>query len=76
MRFTQNAQIAFSPEFTSCNTCNKIVRGLKDTCQFCGSENIEGITRITGYFSKISGWNKGKKGELKDRFKNKEYFNG
>lgn len=76
MRFTQNSQIAFSPEFTSCNSCNRIERGLREACPFCGSENIEGITRITGYFSKISGWNKGKKGELKDRFKNKEYFNG
>jgi hypothetical protein len=29
--------------------------------------NIEQMTRITGYFSKVSGWNKGKLGELKDR---------
>ncbi len=33
------------------------------------------MTRITGYFSKISGWNKGKLGELADRYKNREYFN-
>jgi len=71
---TQNAQIAFSPEFTSCNSCSKIVRGLKDKCSYCGSENIEGITRITGYFSKISGWNKGKIGELKDRYRSSGYF--
>ncbi len=29
--------------------------------------NIEHMTRVTGYFSKIEGWNKGKIGELKDR---------
>lgn len=29
--------------------------------------NIEHITRITGYFSRVSGWNKGKKGELAER---------
>jgi Anaerobic ribonucleoside-triphosphate reductase len=29
--------------------------------------NVEQITRITGYFSKIGGWNKGKRGELADR---------
>ena len=29
--------------------------------------NIEHMTRVTGYFSKIGGWNKGKMGELKDR---------
>ncbi|MBU0671678.1 MAG: anaerobic ribonucleoside-triphosphate reductase, partial [Candidatus Margulisbacteria bacterium] len=72
---TQNAQIAFSPEFTSCNECGKIVRGLRDTCPYCQSENIEGITRITGYFSKIPGWNKGKVAELKDRYRNEEHFN-
>ncbi|OGC03454.1 anaerobic ribonucleoside-triphosphate reductase [candidate division WOR-1 bacterium RIFOXYA12_FULL_43_27] len=69
MRQTDNAQVAFSPEFTSCNDCSKIVRGLRSTCPSCSSENIEGITRITGYFSKINGWNKGKSGELKDRFR-------
>ncbi|MFH1097156.1 MAG: anaerobic ribonucleoside-triphosphate reductase [Candidatus Desantisbacteria bacterium] len=68
-RNTQNAQIAFSPEFTCCNTCGKVVRGLKDCCPFCGSTQIEGITRVTGYFSKISGWNKGKIAELKDRYR-------
>jgi anaerobic ribonucleoside-triphosphate reductase len=64
---TQNGQIAFSPEFTSCNDCGKISRGLQDSCQSCDSGNVDGITRITGYFSKVSGWNKGKLGELKDR---------
>jgi hypothetical protein len=29
--------------------------------------NVEQITRITGYFSKVAGWNKGKRGELADR---------
>jgi len=64
---TDNAQIAFSPEFTTCYDCGKTARGLKESCPSCTSENIEGITRITGYFSKIPGWNKGKIGELKDR---------
>jgi ribonucleoside-triphosphate reductase (formate) len=66
-KHTQNGQIAFSPEFTSCNDCGKTSRGLKSNCPTCNSENVEGITRITGYFSKISGWNKGKLAELKDR---------
>ncbi len=34
-----------------------------------GGRNVDHITRITGYFSKVSGWNKGKQGELKDRQK-------
>jgi len=28
---------------------------------------VEGITRITGYMAKVSSWNPGKLGELKDR---------
>lgn len=34
-----------------------------------GGRNVDHITRITGYFSKVSGWNKGKRGELLDRAK-------
>ena len=29
--------------------------------------NVENITRVTGFFSKTQGWNKGKTGELKQR---------
>jgi len=32
-------------------------------------KNVEHLTRVTGYFSKVSGWNKGKAQELKDRFR-------
>jgi ribonucleoside-triphosphate reductase (formate) len=64
---SQNAQIAFSPEFTSCLDCGRTSRGLSDTCPFCHSTNVEGITRVTGFFSKIGSWNKGKLGELKER---------
>ncbi|MDI6704533.1 MAG: anaerobic ribonucleoside-triphosphate reductase [bacterium] len=66
---TKNAQIAFSPEFTFCMSCHKVVRGLKEECPYCKSRNVEGITRVTGYFSRISGWNKGKIGELRDRYR-------
>ena len=64
---TTAEQIAFSPEFTFCTDCHKTVRGLHDKCTLCGSENIDSMTRIVGYFSNISGWNKGKVAELGDR---------
>lgn len=73
-RLTQNDQIAFSPEFTTCIECARTVRGLLERCPYCGSEEVEGITRITGYFTKISSWNKGKLGELRDRFRNEGFF--
>jgi len=37
-------------------------------------KNIDQITRITGYFSQIRSWNKGKSGELKERYKDDGYF--
>jgi ribonucleoside-triphosphate reductase len=73
-RNSQNDQIAFSPEFTTCTACEKTARGLTHQCPYCGSDQVEGITRITGYFTKISSWNKGKLGELRDRYRNQGYF--
>jgi len=66
-RHTRNAQIAFSPEFTACNSCGKVSRGLHETCTYCNSENVDGITRVTGYFTRTSSWNQGKIAELHDR---------
>lgn len=66
-RDTKNDQVLFCPEFTTCRECSRTFRGLKDECQFCGSKNVEGIARITQYFSRISGWNRGKLAELRDR---------
>jgi anaerobic ribonucleoside-triphosphate reductase len=73
-QLTQNDQIAFSPEFTTCNECSRTARGLMDQCPYCGSEDVDGITRVTGYFTKISSWNKGKLGELKDRHRNQGFI--
>ena len=73
-KYTQNDQVAFSPEFTTCLDCGKTARGLRDTCSYCGSGHVDGITRITGYFTKVSSWNKGKRGELRDRYRNDGQF--
>lgn len=51
----------FSEEKISANELNRL---LVATHQ---GRNIEHITRVTGYFSKVSGWNKGKVAELIDR---------
>jgi len=64
---TQAAQLTISPEFTICRPCQKMSVGLSETCPACGSADVYGITRIVGYFSRISNWNKSKLGELKDR---------
>lgn len=64
---TLSAQLTISPEFTVCNQCKKVSRGLLDFCSHCHSGDVYGITRIVGYYSKINNWNKNKIGELKDR---------
>ena len=45
-------------------------------CPHCGSKNIDYVTRVTGYFSRVSMWNKGKIAELHDRDHkmNQKYF--
>ncbi|MFH0786297.1 MAG: anaerobic ribonucleoside-triphosphate reductase [Pseudomonadota bacterium] len=73
-KLTKNDQIAFSPEFTTCRACGQTSRGLLKNCSYCQSPEVDGITRITGYFTKVSSWNKGKLGELKDRYRNTPYF--
>ncbi len=66
---TRNAQVAFSPEFTTCTRCARTTRGLVEVCPYCGSADVDFITRVTGYFSRVSGWNAGKRAELLDRYK-------
>jgi len=66
-RNTKSDQVLFCPEFTTCRECGQTSRRIKGECQFCGSKNVEGIARITQYFSRISGWNRGKLAELRDR---------
>lgn len=75
-RLTKNDQVAFSPEFTTCNACGKTFRGLHESCRACGSDDVDGITRITGYFTKVSSWNQGKRGELRDRYRNPGFLPG
>jgi ribonucleoside-triphosphate reductase len=64
---TGAAQLTISPEFTICNQCHQWTTGLQEQCGHCRSDDVYGITRIVGYFSRISNWNKSKLGELKDR---------
>jgi len=40
---------------------------MEGKCPCCGSNNVEHMTRVTGFFSKVESWNKGKVAELRDR---------
>jgi ribonucleoside-triphosphate reductase len=64
---TQAAQLTISPEFTVCKACHHMEAGLRDTCGQCHSPEVYGLTRIVGYYSRITNWNPSKLGELRDR---------
>ncbi|PKN19413.1 MAG: anaerobic ribonucleoside-triphosphate reductase [Deltaproteobacteria bacterium HGW-Deltaproteobacteria-6] len=70
---SDNRQMDFTPEFTSCLSCGKTARGLDEKCFYCGSSDVEGIAQLTKYYSKISGWNKGKLAELRNRMINSDF---
>lgn len=73
-RGTNCELVAFSPEFTFCSDCRATMRGLKDKCDQCGSKKVDHATRVSGFYSLTSRWNKGKSQELKDRYRNENKF--
>lgn len=64
---TACVQWVISPEYTTCSDCFKTTVGMHDTCPHCNSDNVFHVTRVTGYYVKVEGFNKGKKAEFKDR---------
>ena len=52
-----------------CTDCRTKSNGLLDQCPKCGSINLRGVTRITGYYVFIDKFNSGKRAELADRLR-------
>ncbi len=69
LKNTECSQLVISPEFTVCNDCHKLGMGIKQQCGYCSSENVYGITRVVGYYSRVGNWISSKKEELKARQK-------
>ncbi|MDF1533526.1 MAG: anaerobic ribonucleoside-triphosphate reductase [Methanosarcinaceae archaeon] len=68
-RNTQVGYFAFTKDMTVCMNDFHVESGLKSECSNCGSDNIEHLSRVTGYIQAVDGWNAGKKQELKDRMR-------
>ncbi len=68
-RNTQTGYFAFTKDMTVCMDDFHMMSGLKDTCENCGSANVEQLSRVTGYIQSVSGWNAAKKQELEDRMR-------
>jgi len=68
-RETNCRELAFAPDFTLCRSCRHAVRGRWEKCPQCQGTDVDGMSVITRYFSRVSWWNKGKQAELKDRYR-------
>lgn len=60
---------SYTRDMTVCRNCHTTSGGLLNACPSCMGKNVEWYSRITGYYQAVSGWNAGKKQELKDRYK-------
>jgi len=72
MNIAKNTQIgyfAFTKDMTVCLNDFHIMSGLKEKCVNCGSEDVEQVSRVTGYVQAVNGWNNAKKQELADRLR-------
>lgn len=70
--------MAYTLDFTYCNTCGSVSTGIKEDCPKCNGQELTYYSRITGYYSVIgekhgetfrARWNAAKVRELFDRSK-------
>jgi ribonucleoside-triphosphate reductase len=54
---------AINYNFSKCNFDHITVAGPSKTCSLCGGDIVENFTRIIGYFTPVSAWNKGRRTE-------------
>ena len=64
---TQTGYFAFTRDMTVCTDEGYVAPGLLNKCPKCRSENVQHLSRITGYLQSVEGWNRGKRQELLDR---------
>lgn len=62
---------AYSKVFSYCSECGFTINDNLDVCPICKSSNIRVYDRITGYYIPVNGYNKGKKQEFEDRYRQK-----
>ena len=68
---TLTGYFAYTKDMTICKACKTVHYGLLETCPSCNAKGneLEHWSRITGYYQEVSGWNSGKKEELKNRYR-------
>ncbi|MCX6643295.1 MAG: anaerobic ribonucleoside-triphosphate reductase [Candidatus Bathyarchaeota archaeon] len=71
-RICRNSQIgyfSYTKDLTVCSQCQSTSTGMLKSCPTCGSDNVRWWSRITGYYTDVTGWNAGKRQELMDRYR-------
>jgi ribonucleoside-triphosphate reductase len=71
-RLCKNTELGlfdYAKEMTLCGSCHTVVGGLKEQCPKCGSTDVTGYARITGYTQAVSGFNRAKVEEVRGRHK-------
>ncbi|TRO55234.1 anaerobic ribonucleoside-triphosphate reductase, partial [Candidatus Bathyarchaeota archaeon] len=66
---TQLGYYSYTRDLSVCKLCHHTAGGLIETCPNCGHSDIDWFSRITGYYQNVSGWNAGKREELKRRYR-------
>jgi len=68
---TLTSYFAYTKDMTYCNSCKRTISGIYEKCPNCGAkdDNIQWYSRVTGYYTPVKSWNKGKLKEFMDRHK-------
>ncbi len=66
-RETQTAAISFAPEFTLCQACHTLTRGLQSSCWHCGAARVDNLAQAANRYSRTSTWPRWKLTELQMR---------
>ncbi len=68
---TLTSYFAYTKDMTSCSICNRTFGGVYEKCPNCDAEGdaVQWYSRITGYYTPVKSWNKGKMKEFLDRHK-------
>lgn len=64
---TQAAALACSPEFTICQVCQAVTRGIRAACPQCSAARVDGLALATNRYSRTSTWPRWKLAELRQR---------
>ena len=71
-RICRNSQIgyfSYTKDLTVCSQCQNTTAGMLNNCPTCGSDHVRWWSRITGYYTDVTGWNSGKRQELMERYR-------